>query len=107
MAYAFSTTLQKASISRSIKKGAKPCQECGQEPVPLEVDLPDYMGKRFGMGCPDGHGRILAEAVQTWVDGDMAAYYRAMLDSINPMIDAWNDQQEEKRLAKAFPGAKA
>lgn len=104
MAFVAPTNLMRVNISARIRKDAQQCIECGKSPVPFEADMPDYRGKRFGMGCPDRHSLVQAEAITIEPGGDLAEYYRSMIGSIGPMIDAWNDQQQEKRTASMFPG---
>lgn len=102
MAHVLPTSLVQASLTKAIAKNARLCQECGKPPVPFE-ETSISRGRSFGIGCPDRHSLIHGESGHL-TPGDAREYYAALVRSIGPMIEAWNDKQEIIRNSQMFPG---
>ncbi len=72
--------------------------------MPYEIEQATYEGKAFGMGCPDRHGLVQAHPAAWSIGDNIRVHYEQLAQSIGPMIEAWNEQQEQKRVSQLFPG---
>lgn len=75
-----------------MRRAAMACQFCGKEPT----SFPNQPGGYFGgwaISCPDKDNRVTFFSLR-----------ELPFEQIESAIDKWNNQQEEIRVAKLFPG---
>lgn len=106
MAHAIASGLLEAAIKRSVAKDARFCQECGKAPVPYSLDR-TYVSRAFGLGCPDRHSIMESSLEISPLTLGPVDYHAAVIGSIGPMIQAWNDEQERIRNQQMFPGKRS